>query len=277
MRTRNDILAKLTNPGIIAIVRAQKREQVLPATEALLAGGVNAIEITLTTPDGLALIKEAFEKFSDVAVIGAGTVLTADQCRAVLAYGADFVVTPLARPDFVPIIYTANRVSIIGAFTPTEAHWSLEAGADFIKLFPAEVLGPTFIKSVRAPIPELRFIPTGWQSAVEAVVEALYNLVVSTVGERHGRRFFPVIATIFLYVVVANWFALLPFFNVIGKVEPLGTDKERFHEEAVVFKDTGVSLIMPNTKEVKVGEIDEAPCLYVFLAPLERRGARNAA
>ncbi len=161
MRTRNDILAKLVDPGIIAVVRAQKREQVIPLTEALIAGGVNAIEITLTTPDALAAIKDTVEKFSNDAVIGAGTVLTRDQCRAVLSYGADFVVTPVARPDFVPVIYTANRVSIIGAFTPTEAHWSLEAGADFIKLFPAEVLGTAFIKAVRAPIPELKFIPTG--------------------------------------------------------------------------------------------------------------------
>ncbi len=161
MRTRNDILAKLVDPGIIAVVRAQRRDQVLPLTEALLAGGVNAIEITLTTPDALSAIEEAAEKFAQDAVIGAGTVISADQCRAVLAAGADFVVTPLARPDFVSIIYTANRVSVIGAFTPTEAQWSHEAGADFIKLFPAEVLGTAFIKALRAPLPKLRFIPTG--------------------------------------------------------------------------------------------------------------------
>lgn len=161
MRTRNDILAKLVDPGIIAVVRAQRRDQVLPLTEALLAGGVNAIEITLTTPDALSAIEEAAERFARDAVIGAGTVISADQCRAVLAAGADFVVTPLARPDYVSIIYTANRVSVIGAFTPTEAQWSHEAGADFIKLFPAEVLGTAFIKALRAPLPKLRFIPTG--------------------------------------------------------------------------------------------------------------------
>lgn len=161
MRTRNDILAKLVDPGIIAVVRAQRRDQVIPLTEALIGGGVNAIEITLTTPDALSAIQEASKKFSDVAVIGAGTVITPDECRCVLASGADFVVTPIARPDFVSIIYTANRVSVIGAFTPTEANWSHEAGADFIKLFPAEVLGTAFIKALRAPLPKLRFIPTG--------------------------------------------------------------------------------------------------------------------
>jgi len=130
-------------------------------TEALLAGGVRAVEITLTTPEAYSAIEEARKRFGQEAVIGAGTVLQADQCRAVLASGAEFVVTPLARPDFVPIVFTAGAVSVIGAFTPTEAQWAHEAGADFVKLFPAEILGPGFVRSVRAPMPHLRFIPTG--------------------------------------------------------------------------------------------------------------------
>lgn len=161
MRTRDEILQALTDPGIIAVVRAQSREQVVPLTEALLAGGVRAVEVTLTTPDAYSAIEEARKRFGRDALIGAGTVLSADQCRAVLASGAEFVVTPLARPDFVPIIFTAGAVSVIGAFTPTEAQWAHEAGADFIKLFPAEILGPGYVRSVRAPLPHLRFIPTG--------------------------------------------------------------------------------------------------------------------
>ena len=161
MRARDEILRALTDPGVIAVVRAQSREQVLPLTEALLAGGVRAVEITLTTPEAYSAIEEARKRFGQEAVIGAGTVLRADQCRAVLASGAEFVVTPLARPDFVPIVFTAGAVSVIGAFTPTEAQWAHEAGADFVKLFPAEILGPGFVRSVRAPMPHLRFIPTG--------------------------------------------------------------------------------------------------------------------
>lgn len=161
MRARDEILQGLTEPGIIAVVRARSREQVLPLTEALLTGGVRAVEITLSTPDACQAIEEARRRFGNDALIGAGTVLTADQCRAVLASGAEFVVTPLARPDFVPIIFTAGAVSVIGAFTPTEAQWAHEAGADFIKLFPAELLGPGFVRAVRAPMPHLRFIPTG--------------------------------------------------------------------------------------------------------------------
>ena len=105
----------------------------------------------------------------------------------------------------------------------------------------------------------LRYIPTGWQNAVEGVIEALYTLVENTVGARHAPRFFPVIATIFLYVVVANWFALLPVFNAIGKFEPLGAEEEHFREEALVFEDAGALLILPNSKELEI-EVDEASC-----------------
>lgn len=105
----------------------------------------------------------------------------------------------------------------------------------------------------------MRLIPSRWQNGVEAVIEGLYTLVVNTAGERHARRFFPVIATIFLYVAISNWFALLPIFNAIGKVEPLGAEEEHFREEAVVFEGSGVSFILPNAKELEL-EVDEAPC-----------------
>ena len=105
----------------------------------------------------------------------------------------------------------------------------------------------------------LRIVPSGLQNGMEAVVEALYNLILNTVGERHARRFLPVIATIFLYVVIANWFALLPVFSVIGKVEEVGAEEAEFHEKAVVFEDAGVGLILPDAKELKF-EVDEAAC-----------------
>jgi len=105
----------------------------------------------------------------------------------------------------------------------------------------------------------LSLVPSGLQNAVEAVIELLYGLVQSTVGDRHARRFFPVIATIFLYVVFANWFALVPIFNTIGKVEEIGPEEKHFKEEAVVFKESGLSLIMPGAKELEF-EVDESPC-----------------
>jgi 2-dehydro-3-deoxyphosphogluconate aldolase/(4S)-4-hydroxy-2-oxoglutarate aldolase len=161
MRSKSEIIALLTNPGIIAVVRAQKSEQVLPLSEALLAGGVRAIEITMTTPNALAAIRGARQKLGERALIGVGTVLDADTCRAAIDAGAEFIVTPIGRAEFVPLAHAAERPIMLGAYTPTEAQFAHEAGADFIKIFPADTLGPAYIKSLRAPLPHLRLVPTG--------------------------------------------------------------------------------------------------------------------
>jgi 2-dehydro-3-deoxyphosphogluconate aldolase/(4S)-4-hydroxy-2-oxoglutarate aldolase len=161
MRSKSEICSLLTEPGIIAVVRAQKAEQVAPLSEALLAGGVVAIEITLTTPNAFQAIREARTKFGDRAAIGVGTVLDAAACRAALEAGAEFVVTPVCRPELVPIVHSAGRPIMLGAFSPTEAQTAYEAGADFIKIFPADSLGPAYIKALRAPLPHLRIVPTG--------------------------------------------------------------------------------------------------------------------
>ena len=161
MRTKAEILSRLTDPGIIAVVRAQSAEQVGPLSEALIAGGVIAIEITMTTPNAIAAISDASKKFGDRALIGVGTVLTGDVCRAAIAAGAEFVVSPVCRLDLIPIAAAANRPIMIGSYTPTEAQTAHEAGADFIKIFPADTLGPGYIKSLRAPLPHLRIVPTG--------------------------------------------------------------------------------------------------------------------
>jgi 2-dehydro-3-deoxyphosphogluconate aldolase/(4S)-4-hydroxy-2-oxoglutarate aldolase len=161
MRTKPDILSLLTDPGIIAIVRAQQPAQVLPLFEALIAGGVRAIEITMTTPNALAAIREAREKIGERALIGVGTVLEADTARAAIAAGAEFVVTPICRTELVAIAHAAGCPIMLGAYTPTEAQLAHEAGADFIKIFPADSLGPGYIKALRAPLPHLRIVPTG--------------------------------------------------------------------------------------------------------------------
>lgn len=161
MRTKAEIISLLTNPGIIAVVRAQKAEQVPPLSDALLAGGVIAIEITMTTPNAIAVIAEASRKLADRALIGVGTVLDADTCRAAIDAGAEFVVTPICRTELVAIAGSANRPIMLGAYTPTEAQRAHEAGADFIKIFPADTLGPGYMKALRAPLPHLRLVPTG--------------------------------------------------------------------------------------------------------------------
>jgi 2-dehydro-3-deoxyphosphogluconate aldolase/(4S)-4-hydroxy-2-oxoglutarate aldolase len=161
MRTKSDIIVQLTNPGVIAIVRVKKSAQVLPIAEALLAGGVIAIEITMTMPDAIAAIRSVSEKLGDRALIGVGTVLDAATCRAAIAAGAEFVVSPICRPELAHIASSAQRPVMLGAYTPTEAQLAHEAGADFVKIFPADNLGPGYIKALRAPLPHLRIVPTG--------------------------------------------------------------------------------------------------------------------
>ena len=161
MRTKAEIISSLENPGIIAVVRAQNAALVLPLSEALIEGGVIAIEITMTTPDAIKAIHDAHRELGDRALIGVGTVLNVSACKAAIDAGAQFVVTPVLRPDCVPIASAAARPIMLGAYTPTEAQLAHEAGSDFVKIFPADTLGPGYIKALRAPLPHLRIVPTG--------------------------------------------------------------------------------------------------------------------
>ena len=161
MRTKAEIMSLLMNPGIIAVVRAQSAAQVPLLSEALIAGGVIAIEITMTTPNAIEAIRNARTMLGDRALVGVGTVLTNDVCLAAVEAGAEFVVTPICRPEFVQIAHAAGRAIMLGAYTPTEAQLVHESGADFVKLFPADNLGPGYIKAIRAPLPHLRIVPTG--------------------------------------------------------------------------------------------------------------------
>lgn len=161
MPTRSEIIAALKNPGIIAVVRAERPEQVLPLSEALLAGGVIAIEITMTTPNAIEAIRETSAKLGDKALIGVGTVLDVETCRKAIEASAQFVVTPIMRPAIAEAAHALDKPVMLGAYTPTEAQLAHEAGADFIKIFPAEGLGPNYIKSLRAPLPHLNIVPTG--------------------------------------------------------------------------------------------------------------------
>lgn len=154
-------MTALTDPGVIAIIRIRRAEQVIPLAEALLAGGVIAIEVTMTTPDAIACIQELDQKLGQRAVIGVGTVIDLATCQAAMAAGAQFVVSPICRPELARAAQAAQRPVILGAYTPTEAQLAHEAGADFIKLFPADTLGPAYIKALRAPLPHLRIVPTG--------------------------------------------------------------------------------------------------------------------
>ncbi len=159
--TKPEIIQRLLDPGIIAIIRADSSEQLLRAAEALLAGGVTAMEVTMTTPNALQIIGDIAAKFGDRVLIGVGSVLDAETARAALLAGAEFVVTPVTRPEVIRLCNRYGKPIASGAFTPTECLLAYESGADFVKLFPADQAGPAYIKNILAPLPMLQIIPTG--------------------------------------------------------------------------------------------------------------------
>ena len=161
MRTKEQILALLENPGVIAVVRAKSAEQVVPLTETLIEAGFRAVEITMTTPNALDGIRQAAARFAKIASIGVGTVLNAETARRALDAGAEFNVSPITKPEIAQVAGAAARPVMLGAYTPTEAQLAFEAGTDYVKLFPADTLGPGYIKALRAPLPHLRIVPTG--------------------------------------------------------------------------------------------------------------------
>ncbi len=158
---KSRIFDRLSDPGIIAIVRARSASSLGDVAEALYAGGVRAIEATLTTPGALESVRELSPEIHEKMAVGVGTVLDAGSARAAVEAGARFIVTPVLRPDVVAACNEIGVVVACGAFTPSEALSAHEAGADFIKIFPADAGGPNYIKSLLAPLPNLRIIPTG--------------------------------------------------------------------------------------------------------------------
>ena len=159
--TNPNITQRLLDSGIIAIIRADSSDQLLDAAQALADGGVTAIEVTMTTPNALEVIRDAAEKFGDRILMGVGTVLNEETCVSAILAGAQFVVTPVTKPDVIRVCHRYGKPIASGAYTPTECLLAHESGADFVKLFPAEQLGPAYIKSILAPLPMLRIIPTG--------------------------------------------------------------------------------------------------------------------
>src|SRR5437870_4459541 len=121
MVSRAEIVSRLLEPGIIAVVRTEQTEEVIPIAEALVAGGVVAIEITLTVPNADIAIRAARERFGERALIGAGSVLNSAQCQMVLKAGTQFVVSPIGNVRLVDMVHRANVPVMLGAFTPSEA------------------------------------------------------------------------------------------------------------------------------------------------------------
>ncbi len=161
MLSRSEINAHLSALGIVAIVRTLTYELVAPVCDALVSGGIVALEVTLTVPEALRALHEMHQRFGARILLGAGTVLDATQCRLAIEAGAQYVISPVTKLEIIAAAHTLNKPVMLGAYTPTEAQLAHEAGADFIKVFPADKLGPAYIRSIRAPLPHLRIVPTG--------------------------------------------------------------------------------------------------------------------
>lgn len=157
---KSEILARLKAQKVIALIRADNAESLLDCARALQAGGLGAIELTMTTPGAIDLVAKVSKELPD-ALIGLGTVLDAETARAGIAAGAKFLVTPAVRPAVIAVCKELGVPILSGALTPTEACQAWDAGADVIKIFPAEFFGPAYIKSLKAPFPKMEFLPTG--------------------------------------------------------------------------------------------------------------------
>lgn len=151
----------MVNCGVVGVIRAPSKEVLPQISEALLAGGVVSIEVTMTTPKAIAGIELLADRVGDKAIIGVGTVLDESTCRDAIAAGAQFVVSPMFDPGIVETTKRYSRISVPGAYTPTEILRAWVGGADVVKVFPATTLGPGYFKDVLAPLPQVKLTPTG--------------------------------------------------------------------------------------------------------------------
>lgn len=155
------IINKIIQSGIIAIIRTKSTEQLRDVCRALINGGIDVIELTMTIPDAVEQFKQVYKLFGDKALMGMGSVLDGKMAREALGAGAQFVVSPITRAEIAEVVNASGKVCMLGAYTPTEAETAQRIGSDFVKIFPADNLGVQYIKALLAPMPHLRIVPTG--------------------------------------------------------------------------------------------------------------------
>ena len=143
------------------MVRAPESTGLVQVIHALVEGGIDIAEVTLTVPGAIRVIREAKEQLGSRVLLGAGTVLDAETARVALLEGAEFIVAPNLNLEVVRLCRRYDRLVMPGAFTPTEIVTAWEAGADIVKVFPADVVGPAFFKAIRGPLPQVKLMPTG--------------------------------------------------------------------------------------------------------------------
>jgi 2-dehydro-3-deoxyphosphogluconate aldolase/(4S)-4-hydroxy-2-oxoglutarate aldolase len=155
------LVQALLDRGLFAVLRAPAANGLVELAQTLVESGMNFIEIALTTPDGLAVIRRLRDAHGPSVVIGAGTVLDVPTARAAIDAGADFLVSPAFDPSVIELGRLQGKITIPGAFTATEILAAWNAGADFVKVFPVDAVGPAYLQAIRRPLPDIRLLATG--------------------------------------------------------------------------------------------------------------------
>lgn len=159
--SRETDLSRVLKLGIVAILRAPSGEVLADVADALVAGGIDVIEVTFTVPKADQVLQKVADRLGDRILLGAGTILDTETARIALLAGAKFLVTPVVNCDVIQLCRRYDRVVMPGALTPTEVLTAWEAGADVVKIFPSEVTGPAYLKALHGPLPQIRLMPTG--------------------------------------------------------------------------------------------------------------------
>jgi 2-dehydro-3-deoxyphosphogluconate aldolase/(4S)-4-hydroxy-2-oxoglutarate aldolase len=181
--SKTEKLNLIRETGVIAIMRAQSSEQLIAAADAIKAGGVQVIEVTMTTPGALDVIAKASARYGHDVLFGAGSVLDAETARAAILAGAGFVVAPTLNLSVVELCNRYSTPVMPGCYTPTEMLTAWEAGADMLKLFPASMGGPALVRAILAPLPQLEIVPVGGvnlDTAVEFIAKGAAALGVGS-------------------------------------------------------------------------------------------------
>lgn len=159
--SREADLQRVLDGGIVAIIRASSGEQLVEVAEALYAGGIDVIEVTFTVPGVLEILSAVRKSLGEKVLLGAGTVLDPESARSAMLAGAEFIVCPNVNVDVIRMCRRYGKLVMPGALTPTEVVTAWEAGADVVKVFPADVGGPGYLKALAGPLPQVRLLPTG--------------------------------------------------------------------------------------------------------------------
>lgn len=154
-------LSRILNDRLIAVVRTNSADGLPDVVSALAEGGISIVEITLTIPDALAAIERIVLTAGNRILVGAGTILDAESAKAARGAGAAFLVSPIVNEAVVKVAKLAGLPVFPGAYTPTEIHTAWQMGADIVKVFPADSLGPAFFRAIKGPLPDVRLMPTG--------------------------------------------------------------------------------------------------------------------